>query len=536
MSINADLLLLGATILTGADTVNVTDAVAIKNGRIVAVGKQSEMSQLQAKQKIHLDGKVIVPGFIDAHNHLSLYSVLLQYLDCRTSLNGEIDEVLERIEEKAKKTPPGEWIRGWGYADYKMKQRRFPTLEEMDAISPNNPTAIIHISGHSVIVNSQALKETGIDENTPDPVGGQIERDINTGKLNGVLHETAMQNYSFESIFMEFLMMDQESQMEIIRKGTHDYAKIGITSAWDAAAVPQLLAAYQEAERRGNLGCRVTAAPLYDLCKEAVDSGILCNFGSDWFKTGAIKLLGDGSLSGRTAAVSIPYQGTENTGILYRNQDELDKLVKTLDEKGLQIAIHAIGDVAVDQVLSAYEKVIKKGGQNKRRHRMEHAGILNQELIQRMVDVDLVIATQPRMLFEQGDGFYRSCGDDRVQMLYPYRSLIENGLHVGGSSDCPVVSADPVLGMQNAVLRKTEEGRVLAPGQCLEPEQALQMFTQGSAYTCFEENERGTIENDKLADMVVLSSNPLNTPAENWDSAVKVEMTIVGGKIVFKSE
>jgi predicted amidohydrolase YtcJ len=248
-----------------------------------------------------------------------------------------------------------------------------------------------------------------------------------------------------------------------------------------------------------------------------------------------MKLFGDGSLSGRTAAVSIPYQNTTNTGILYRSQEMLDDIIYKLDKQNFQIAVHAIGDRAVEQVLNSYKKVMGINKPNIKRHRIEHAGILNPDLIQSMADLDLVAAVQPRMLYEQGDGFYRSCGEERIQWIYPYRELIEQGIHVAGSSDCPVVSPDPILGMRDAIMRKTEEGRVLAPSQRLDADMALRMYTQEAAFSIFEENNIGTIEEGKLADMVVLSQNPLTTSPESWGDKLRVEMTMVGGNIVYEN-
>ncbi|MBC8443558.1 MAG: amidohydrolase [Deltaproteobacteria bacterium] len=477
---------------------------------------------------------MLAPGFIDAHNHLMDYAMRLRYLDCRLPLTRDIHDLLQRIEVKAGETPAGKWIKGWGFADYKVKQRRFPTLKELDAIAPANPVGIDHISGHSAVVNSKGLEQLGISLKTPDPAGGKIERDPQTGEPNGVLHETAMLSLSFESIIREFEELGIEKQLAAVQSGTEKSASLGIPTACDAMSKPELLSIYQAAARGGDLKCRVVAMPYYDWSMSLLASGLRSGFGSDMFKLGPMKLLGDGSLSGRTAAVSIPYENTNDTGILYRNQETLDQIVRNLHEKGFQISIHAIGDRAVMQVLKAYEIIIGPKGPNPMRHRIEHAGILNQEIMQRIADMDVVVAVQPRMLYEQGDGFYRSCGEERIKMVYPYRALIESGIHVAGSSDWPVVSPDPILGMRDAIMRMTEEGRVLAPAQCLEPQQVLDMYTREAAYSLFEEDEKGTIEEGKLADMVILSADPLTTPPETWSDQLCVEKTIVGGEIVYE--
>lgn len=528
----ADLLFLGGKIFTGKNADAQTEALAVKDGRILALGKDDELQSFAAQRIVHLNGKTLMPGFIDAHSHLSMYSILLTQLDCRHRLDDDISVILERIQEKARQTPAGEWIRGWGFADYRIKQRRYPTLAEMDEAALGHPLSILHASGHTVAVNSLLLKKLGIDENTPNPAGGSIERDPLTGKVNGVLHDAAAFSFSLGAMAYEFAKQPMEKQIEVLAIGSREYTRLGITTACDAMAAPQAFAAYQAADHAGKLSCRVIGLPPYDAAIKLNEINQLNRYNSNKVKVGPIKLLADGSLSGRTAAVFRPYESTSNTGLLYYEQESLDKIVAQLDGAGLRIATHTIGDRAIAQVLSAYEKVIGKHKPNLKRHRLEHVGITSPELIQQMVDLDIVIATQPRMLYEQGDGFARSCGPDRIESVYPYRTFIENGLHVGGSSDCPVVSPDPLLGMRDAILRQTEAGQILAPAQRLDPLQSIHMWLDGSAYALCEEHERGVLEIGKAADLVVLTGDLLQAPPEQWGEQIQVEMTVVGGEIV----
>jgi len=213
----------------------------------------------------------------------------------------------------------------------------------------------------------------------------------------------------------------------------------------------------------------------------------------------------------------------------------MNGVVREIHEKGFQSAIHAIGDRAMEQVVTAYEKVIPAGSGNPLRHRIEHAGILTHTLMDRMAAMDIVVATQPRFLFEQGDGFLDSCGPERIQRVYPFRSLLERGIRVAGSSDCPVVSHDPLLGIQDAVMRKTEAGKVLAPGERLSPDQALRMFTIEAARASFEEDRKGSIRPGKLADLVVLSGDPCTVPPEEIGS-LKINMTLLAGEVVYQRE
>lgn len=509
-------------------------AVAVLGDRIAAVGSTQELAPLRetARQSMDLNGAVVVPGFIDAHNHMFLYIYLRTLLDCRTPLDSAMEDLLNKVASKAHETPKGEWVRGWGFADYKVAGRRYPTRRELDEVAPHNPVVIIHASGHSAAANSAALQGFDISAHTPDPPDGRIEREPGSSEPTGVLHETAAQMVSYAGMVLEFLGKDLDTKISLIEQGGPDYWRCGITSVHDAACLPDILALYQEADLRGRLPVRVYPMCLLDLSRSLLDSGIRTRFGSERLRVGPIKVMGDGSLSGRTAAVSEPYLNMPGTGILYMDQERMNGVVREVHEKGFQCAIHAIGDRAVEQVVTAYEKVITPGSGNPLRHRIEHAGILNSELMDRMAALDLVVGTQPRFLFEQGDGFLASCGPERIKRVYPFRSLIQRGMRVAGSSDCPVVSQDPLLGIQDAVLRRTEEGVVLAPDERLSPEQALRMFTMEAAWASFQENEKGSIRPGKLADLAVLSDDPLSVAPERIRD-IEVWMTLLGGQVMY---
>lgn len=532
--IEVDLLLLGGRLLTTQGSDGPLDAMAIANGRILATGRAEAFRDLPARQTLHLEGKWLAPGFIDAHCHFILYCMALRLVDCRTPLDGDLSIVLEGVSQRAQVTPPGEWIKGWGFADYKVSQRRYPTRAELDEAAPRHPVAVVHASWHTAVLNSLALQRLGIDAQTPDPPGGEIERAPHSGEPTGLIHETAMQSVSFESMIAEFVSLPVAEQMAALQIGSDEFASYGLTSICDAMMYPSFFGIYQEASRRGVLKFRVQAMPFYDACQAYLDSGLTSGFGSDRLQVGPVKLLGDGSLSGRTAAVSQPFVGGSSLGVLIRDDPALQAIVRELDGSGQRISIHAIGDRAVSQVVAAYRHVIDPDRGNPKRHRLEHAGILSPELVDAMAELDIVVATQPRMLYEQGDGFYRSCGAARVPWVYPYRALIEAGLHVAGSSDCPVVSANPLLGMRAGVTRRTEAGEVLAPEQCLAPAQALHMWTTGAAYALGEEQLKGALRPGMLADIAVLSGDLLAEPPETWGEALRVVMTITGGDIVFQ--
>ncbi len=529
----ADLLLFNGRVITLEEDLKAAEAVAVAGDRIVAVGTSRELAPLKenARQCIDLKGATVVPGFIDAHNHLFLYLYLRTLLDCRTPLDSTLPDLLEKVASAAGATPGGEWIRGWGFADYKVRERRFPLRKELDEAAPDHPVVVIHASGHSAAANSAALNLFQITADTPDPPDGKIERDPDSGEPNGVLHESASAMVSYAGLVLEFLGKEMEEKIELIEQGGPDYWRCGITSVHDASSLPDVHILYDEAERQGRLPVRVYPMALFDMSRALLDSGVRTGFGNTRLRVGAMKVMGDGSLSGRTAAVSEPYLNTPGTGILYMDQEKMDRTVQEIHQKGFQAAVHAIGDRAVEQVVNAYEKVIRPEGENRLRHRIEHAGILNDELMDRMAGLGIVVGTQPRFLFEQGDGFLASCGPERIKRVYPFRSLIQRGVLVAGSSDCPVVSHDPLLGIQDAVRRQTEEGRVLVPDERLTQEQALRLFTIEAARASFEEQDKGSIRPGKLADLVVLSEDPLAAEPDRIGD-IRVRMTILGGKIV----
>jgi predicted amidohydrolase YtcJ len=341
-----------------------------------------------------------------------------------------------------------------------------------------------------------------------------------------------MHALSFAGLVLEFLGRDIDSQLDLLEQGGQEYLKSGITSVHDASSLPDILRIYHEAERRGRLPMRVYPMPLLDYSRPVLDAGVRTGFGSDRLRMGPIKVISDGSLSGRTAAVSEPYRNTPGNGMLAMDQQKMNGIVREIHEKGFQAAIHAIGDRAVDQVVTAYEQVIPLGSGNPLRHRIEHAGILNRSLIDRIAERDLVVATQPRFLYEQGDGFLASCGPERIRRVYPFRSLLRSGVRVAGSSDCPVVCHAPLLGIRDAVMRRTEAGEVLAPEECLTPAEALRLFTIDAARASFEEDRKGSLRPGKLADLVVLSEDPLSVEPERIGE-IRVRMTILDGEVVY---
>ena len=359
-----------------------------------------------------------------------------------------------------------------------MRERRAPTIDELDRACPDRPLALLHVNGHTAQLNRAGLRAAGIDSPT------------------GILHERAMQPWSLAAMARELLALPIDEQVATIEQGAASFAAMGITTTCDAMTSPAHIDLYREVARRDRLPLNVVAMPFVDW-----SAPLPAAERRGRVRVGAAKLFADGSLSGCTAAVGEPYAGTHDHGTLHHTQDEVDAIVRALDERGHQIAIHAIGDRAIAQALRALAPFTRGG--NPRRHRLEHVGIVTPAIVDELARQQIVIATQPRMLFEQGDAFARACGD-RIDRIYPYRTLIDRGLCVAGSSDCPVVSADPILGMRGAIDRTTEEGLVLGPNERLDATAARRMWTEHAAYSLFMERDRGAIAVGMAADLVVL--------------------------------
>ena len=479
---NADLLLAGDA-----------RSIAIAGGEIVAIGTRAALAGIAART-IDVGARTIAPGFIDAHAHLLFHAIFARQLDLRCALDTPLDELLARIAAAA--AAGDGWLRAWGFAPYRVRERRAPTLDELDRACGDRPLVLLHVNGHTAQLDRAGLRAAGIDSDT------------------GVLHERAMQPWSLGAMARELLALPIDEQVDTIAAGAASFAAMGITTTCDAMTSPAHIELYREVARRGRLPLNVVAMPFRDWSDPlpAPDR-------HGRVRVGAAKLFADGSLSGCTAAVGEPYAGTHDHGILHHTQDEVDAIVRALDERGHQIAIHAIGDRAIAQALRALAPCTRGG--NPRRHRLEHVGIVTPAIVDELARQHIVIATQPRMLFEQGDAFARAC-PDRIDRIYPYRTLLDRGLCVTGSSDCPVVSADPILGMRGAVLRETEDGRVLAPHERLDDAAARRMWTEHAAYSLFMDRERGRLEVGLAADLVVLSR----------DEQV-VDETYVAGERVF---
>jgi predicted amidohydrolase YtcJ len=514
------------------------EAIAVQFGRIRRVGRTAEVEKLAAAATsvVDLKGQTLMPGFIDTHNHFCLYALLINQADCRPAagcVKGR--DVVEALKAKAKSIPPGKWIMGWGYAPYLLDDKMDLTREALDRASLEHPICLVHVSVHGAVVNSLALQELGFNRDTPDPIGGKIHRDTN-GALNGILTESAFMGPLFfdtPSIYGKIMAdYDSTERAEMISRCTALYHGLGLVGAHDPFVDALTLRTYQRVANTGRFPFRLHAYTLNRWADPLLAAGIDPGFGSEWVKIGAIKIFLDGGMSSRTAAVFEPYLGGGGgKGILMYDEEGIKREIQEFDGAGYQISVHAQGDRALEVLLKAFEAAMASG--NPLRHHIVHAGNLTAAQIDRVESLGLYITSQANFFSLLGDGFIEAYGQMRSHKLYPFRTLLERGIKLALSSDSPVADPNPLIGVRDAVRRRTGSGQEIGPAECISAEQALSLYTREAAYFSFEEMDRGTLKEGKLADLVVLDKDPLTLPPEEIPNC-RVKMTMVGGRVVYE--
>ena len=526
----ADLILYNADIITVNPNQPSAEAIAISGDKIIGVGSNEDIMNLSSAytKKINVGGKIITPGFIDAHSHpAGAGRSHLRNVDCDLR---SIEEIKNAIFERSKKTPKGEWISGFKYDDTKTKEKRYINNIDLDEVSPDHPVIIFHRGGHTAYVNSLALKIAGIDEETPDPKGGNIERDPETGNLNGRLLETA--TYLVEKFIPnQFTRSDYQAGVKLI---SEMLSKSGITSVTDAGTSVKSLQSFEDSYNSGELKTRVYCMIRGYAFDEVNDSGKKTGFGDEWVKIGALKLVCDGSISERTARLSEPYIGRPDYyGIIINNEDEIfDQAIKA-HLNDWQIAVHANGDVGIDITLKVFERLQKEKKRIDPRFRIEHCTIINKSLVQRIKELEVIPNPFSTYVYFHGEKM-KEYGKERLENMFAVRSFLDAGIPVTQTSDYPPGPFEPMMAIQSSVTRTDYTGEVWGPSQKISVEEAIKVATINGAYASYEENIKGSIEIGKLADLTILGQDPRETdPMRIID--IPVERTMVGGKWVYES-
>jgi predicted amidohydrolase YtcJ len=521
-----DLVIHNGTVRTQA-AFPVAAAVGVRDGRIVQVGSDDAVLRAAgpATRRIDLGGRTLVPGFNDAHAHIwKIGHLLTTMLDLRRvdSVEALVDDV-RRFSDRA---PAGAWLLGRGYNEAVMRERRPPTRTDLDRAAPRHPVVLTRTCGHIYAVNSLALERAGIGAGTKAPVGGVIEQDEH-GQPNGLLHETAM---GFINRVMPPPTADDYEAM--IVAGLRHQLSLGITSSADCGVSPQLLAVYRAVDARGALPARINVMPLRRVDGVPAPVPLPERFASDMLRIDTVKFLADGGLSGATAALSVNYRHVAQKGVLRFERGELQELCREAHDTGWRIATHAIGDVAIDQMLDIYESL----GPHPRglAHRIEHFGLPDAAQLARAAKLRVIAAPQTIFIRTFGRNFRSYLPDAFLPRTYPIRAMLDAGVRIALSSDAPVVEDDnPLVGMMAAVVRRDTEGCLIAPEQAITAEEAVYGYTMGGAVATGDEANRGSIEPGKWADLAVLSADPLTVRPEALPE-ITVDMTLLAGRIVFE--
>ena len=520
-----------ATVVTGVAGEPRASGLWVRADRVAGVGDADALVAAAgpAARVVPLAGSTIVPGLIDPHCHVTMLAYLLTGADCSPGAAPTIEAILAALAS----TPAGPegWVVGSGYAEYRLADGRHPTRAELDAAVPTMPCALFHLSLHLVVVNSAALRELGIYDGSPDPDHSWLGRDAE-GRLDGRLYEAVALDLLNANLRRHLDSVDGAGRAAFVRRAGDHLASLGITSTSDAAADAGSFLALREAERSGQLPVRVSVMFKHAEAGWLIRAGMTTGFGSDRLRIGAIKLFCDGGMSSRTAAVDEPYEVPPGeTGLLWYEPAELAAVIGECDGAGFQVAVHAQGERGIRTTLAALERAVEPG--NPRRHRIEHGGCFAPDLRTTAARLGVHVASQPAFLSALGDGYLEAFGPARADRLYPFASLVREGVLVAGSSDAPVIGASPLVAMRDAQLRRTDGGHVLGADEALSASQALELYTRNAAYVSGVEDRLGSLAVGKLADFVVLDRDPLTVDAEALANAV-VRMTVVGGEVAFE--
>ncbi len=500
------------------------------DGRILAAGSlaQVEAAAPRGTARTDLAGRTLIPGFNDAHVHIWKLGLLLTtQVDARRALAPDIPAIVERFRQRAQSLPAGTWIVGRGYNEAELPEGRHLTRHDLDAASTTHPIALTRTCGHMIVANSNALSLAQITPNTPDPPGGVIVRD-ESGMPTGLLQETAM------GLLNRAMPETSDRDMiQAIKAANQHQLALGITSATDPLLTPAILKVYRQLDATGELMVRINGLPIRRPDGGTETLPLPEKHVSDFLRIDCVKFFGDGGLSGATAAISQPYKVTGGQGVLRFETEDLFELMYEAHTAGFRIATHAIGDVALEQVISAYEALYKTTpGQ---RHRIEHLGLPSAEHLRRCAAIWVFAVPQTVFLPALGASFRRYLPDAFIPRCYPVRAMLDAGLTVALSSDAPVVPDDnPLLGMKGALDRQDHRGDPIAPEQAINAQEALYTYTMGGALASGDEHNRGSLSLGKWADMAVLSGDPLAT-APDALLDLHVEQTYVGGRLVYEA-
>jgi predicted amidohydrolase YtcJ len=512
-----DLILYNANVITMDPACPKAELIAMEKGRISAVTKNEDIKLFRDGNVNTIDckGRTVIPGFVDAHCHLAAFAEGLVSVDL--SPHGgtkSLADIRDKIKTFCADRPPGTWIRGKGYNEFYLREKRHPNRHDLDKASPLHPVKLTHRSGHAHVLNSLALKLVGIRAESGDPPDGLIDRDLETGNPTGILY--GMGSYLAKRI----PALTTGEMREGIERANKELLSFGITSIQDSTS-------HNDIKNWSMLQQWKTDGPI-----EPSIRMMLSISGFDQFKK---NMFGRQTQPNglRTGGVKIIVH--EITGDLIPSQETLNRLVADIHETGLQAVLHCVEEKTIIAACNAVEHALVESPRKDHRHRIEHCSVCPPALAKRIGNLGIMVVTQPSFIYYGGDRYLKTVPAEQLKSLYPIRRLIQSNVRVAASSDFPIVPPNPFIGIAAAVTRKSEKGKTVLPEEGISPAEALRMYTVTAAEACFEEDVRGSITVGKNADLVVLSHNP--TTADNSDlKSIRAEMTVLNGNIVWREQ
>ena len=522
-----DYVVINAKVFTIDEDQPQAEAFAVKGDRFTAVGSSSDIRNLASSgtETIDAEGMTVVPGFIDAHSHPSSAGVN-ELVQVNADLRS-ITEIKEVLRQRAAITQEGQWVRAFKYDDTKLAEGRPINRFDIDEVVPNHPAVVGHRGGHTGVYNSIALALAGVTSETPDPPGGRFYRDSN-GVLTGLAAERA--RYVFNSLIPSD--STREQRRDGVKLITELMTKAGLTSVHQTGASRNDMIAYQDARADGGMRFRMYLFPRVQLFEDLVNAGIRTGFGDEVLRIGAVKFSADGSASERTMRMSTPFEGRpDDYGILTMSQEEIHEAVENAHRNDFQIGIHANGDVTIELVLNAYERVQRLWPRNDPRHRIEHCSLVNPALLQRIKDLGVIPAPFYTYVHYHGNKWVEY-GEEKMRWMFAHKSFLDYNIPVAPASDYTPGPFEPMMALQSMVTRKDFDGRVWGPNQRITIDQAMRICTLNGAYASFEENIKGSITAGKLADFVILADDPHDVDPDNIKN-IEIVRTVVGGTTMY---
>jgi hypothetical protein len=518
-----DLLLTGGKVAVVDEAFSIHETIVIDDGRVLAVGDAGLADRYEAARRVELAGRLVVPGFNDAHTHIN--GSARRYIDLAGTES--IAEIQGLVRAKVSEMGEGEWITGYGWSEDELVEKRRPLRLDLDEAAPRNPVLLTRAGGHSAVANSLALELAGIDPSTPQPEGGVIEY-YPDGSLNGVIRE--------RQSMVGRLVPDatpgelRESHIEMLR----DQLALGITSVVEAGVSPEEFTLWQSIyEEQGEELPRATVQLYWNGAKTIAERGYEPGWGNERFRAGAIKVLVDGGFTGPAAYTIEPYPGRPDyRGLLNVPEDELRALIHEAHALGWQLGFHAIGDAAIQLTVDAFVDALEANPRENHRHYLNHFTVPPPvETLDLMEEHDIAIVQQPNFTYTLEGRYVENLDGHRLEHNNPVNTPMDHGIFMALSSD--ILPIDPLVGVYAAVTRRGMTGRVFGPEEAITIEEAIRGYTANGAWVTFEEDIKGTLEPGMLADLVVLSEDLLTIDPERIMD-VDVDMTIVGGTVLYE--